>query len=80
MFAGLCYAGLGTYISHTNYIYDGTDINCSTMAELGFSQADFWALAGVEVINYATETAQYVGCRKNWMTLDRLSWSNLVIV
>ena len=47
MFAGLCYAGLGTYINHTNYIYDGTDINGSTMAELGFSRADFWALAGV---------------------------------
>ena len=63
MFAGLCYAGLGIYINHTNYIHDGTDINGSTIAELGFSRADIWALAGVEVINFATVTAQSVGFR-----------------
>ena len=79
MFAGLCYAGLGTYmyINHTNCIYDDTDIDGSTMAELGFSRADFLALAGVEVINYATETAQYVGCRKTGCTY---TYANITLV
>ena len=76
MFAGLRYAGWGTYINHTNYICDGTDIDGSTMAELGFSRADFWALAGVEVINYATETAQSVACRKTGCayTYANITW------
>ena len=60
--------GLGTYINHTNYIYDGTDVGDSTMAELGFSRADFWALAAVEALNYATEAAQSRGCRRTGCT------------
>ena len=60
--------GQGTYINHTNYIYDDTDVGGSTMAELGFSRADFWALAAVEALNYATEAAQSSGCRRTGCT------------
>jgi len=61
-------AGLDTYINYTDHLYDDTDVDGYTMRELGFSRADFWALAAVEALDYSTEDAQSSGCRRTGCT------------